>query len=431
MNDKQPSVFGGACIIASVCVGAGMLGLPSAGAGAWTLWTCLAMLVTMMVMTLSGWMLLEAYKRYDIRVSFDTVTHDMFGSGANTINNIAVYFVGGILLYAYITTAGMILPPLIGLNSKLSSILFVIVFGAFVWHSTRAVDRISVVLIIFMVLSFIFSIFGLAKNINLPMLFDSGSKHPSYAPYALAMFPVALASFGYHHSAASMRAYYGEERKASRAILGGTLITLAFYVVWIVSIFGNLPREQFAPVIKAGGDLDVLLPALSSVIHSENVNHAIRAFAMAAILSSFIGVGLGVFDFLADFFKFKNDAAGRTKSWLATFPAAAGAVARLPHRLPYRHRLRGRGGDHLDVHHARAPRARIPPPWARRLHHAGWDVHGVVRFLLWHRRRRAAHPEHDGQTAGLYRLKVRPDSKKAANAAFLLFCSRLDVLRHP
>ena len=28
MNDKQPSVFGGACIIASVCVGAGMLGLP-------------------------------------------------------------------------------------------------------------------------------------------------------------------------------------------------------------------------------------------------------------------------------------------------------------------------------------------------------------------------------------------------------------------
>ena len=211
--NKQPSVFGGACIIASVCVGAGMLGLPSAGAGAWTLWTCLVMLVTMIVMTISGWMLLEAYKRYDIRVSFDTVTHDMFGSGANLVNNLAVYFVGGILLYAYITTAGMILPPLIGLNSKLSSILFVLIFGAFVWHSTRAVDRISVVLIIFMALSFIFSIFGLTKNINIPTLFDTGSNHPSYAPYALAMFPVALASFGYHHSAASMRAYYGEDSR--------------------------------------------------------------------------------------------------------------------------------------------------------------------------------------------------------------------------
>lgn len=38
---KNPSLIGGACIIASVCVGAGMLGLPSAGAGAWTVWSML------------------------------------------------------------------------------------------------------------------------------------------------------------------------------------------------------------------------------------------------------------------------------------------------------------------------------------------------------------------------------------------------------
>ena len=33
--NKQPSLIGGACIIAGVCVGAGMLALPLAGAGAW------------------------------------------------------------------------------------------------------------------------------------------------------------------------------------------------------------------------------------------------------------------------------------------------------------------------------------------------------------------------------------------------------------
>lgn len=36
---NSPSIIGGSCIIASVCVGAGMLGLPSAGAGAWTIWS--------------------------------------------------------------------------------------------------------------------------------------------------------------------------------------------------------------------------------------------------------------------------------------------------------------------------------------------------------------------------------------------------------
>ena len=129
---KQPSVFGGACIIASVCVGAGMLGLPSAGAGSWTMWTIFVMLLTMIMMTLSGWMLLESYKQYDIRASFNTVTKAVLGNQVNIINNLAVYFVGGILLYAYITSSGLILQDLLGLDSKIASILFVFVFGAFV-----------------------------------------------------------------------------------------------------------------------------------------------------------------------------------------------------------------------------------------------------------------------------------------------------------
>lgn len=77
--NKNPSLVGGSCIIASVCVGAGMLGLPSASAGAWTVWSILAILLTMVVMTISGWMLLEAFKEYDLKVSFNTVTKELLG----------------------------------------------------------------------------------------------------------------------------------------------------------------------------------------------------------------------------------------------------------------------------------------------------------------------------------------------------------------
>lgn len=115
---KQPSLIGGACIIASVCVGAGMLGLPSAGAGAWTLWSLLALTLTMVVMTLSGWLLLEAFKHYELRVSFNTVTKDMLGNKVNWFNNLMVYFVGGILLYAYITSSGLILQDVLQIDSK-------------------------------------------------------------------------------------------------------------------------------------------------------------------------------------------------------------------------------------------------------------------------------------------------------------------------
>lgn len=318
-QQRTPSLLGGGCIIASVCVGAGMLGLPSAGAGAWTLWSIIAISLTMVVMTISGWMLLEAFKTYDLKVSFNTVTKDLLGDHVNMFNNLTVYFVGGILLYAYITSSGLILQDVLGINSKIASVLFVCLFSAFVWHSTRAVDRISVVLIAFMILSFIFGVSGLAVNVDLSILLDRAGEESSYAPYALAMLPVALTSFGYHHSVSSMRAYYGEEQKAKYAILIGTAIALSLYCLWLISIYGNLPRSSFGPVIEQGGNVDALLAALGSVIESEKVANAINIFSMAAILSSFIGVGLGVFDYLADLFKFEDSSAGRSKTWAVTF----------------------------------------------------------------------------------------------------------------
>ena len=206
-----------------------------------------------------------------------------------------------------------------GIDSKLASVLFVLVFSAFVWHSTRAVDRISVVLIAFMVLSFVFGVSGLAVNVDISVLFDTINEKANYAPYAMAMLPVALTSFGYHHSVASMRSYYGEERKAKYAILGGTAIALSLYFLWLFSIYGNLPRNQFGPVIEQGGNVDALLAALGSVIESDEVANAINIFSMAAILSSFIGVGLGVFDYLADLFNFEDTKQGRAKTWIVTF----------------------------------------------------------------------------------------------------------------
>lgn len=320
---KSPSIFGGACIIASVCVGAGMLGLPSSGAGAWTIWSVLILSITMIIMTLSGWLLLEAYKHYDLRVSFSSVTENLLGKKLAIINNLAVYFVGGILLYAYTTASGSILDelfrPLVDWNTKIWSILFVFIFSFFVWHSTRFVDRISILLIFFMAITFVLSIFGLTLNIDMTILFDTKTSHSQYAIYAMGLLPIALTSFGYHHSVATMRAYYGNEKKAKWAILGGTGIALLLYLLWVIAIFGNLSREQFSPIIAQNGNLDVLLNALGNTMESNTVKQTINAFSIAAILSSFIGVGLGVFDFLADFFKFNNSKSGRTKSWAVTF----------------------------------------------------------------------------------------------------------------
>ena len=322
--NKQPSLIGGACIIAGVCVGAGMLALPLAGAGAWSLWATAAIVLTMLMMTLSGWLLLEAYKHYDLRASFNTVTRDVLGAPVNVINNLAVYFVGGILLYAYITRMGLMLHDISGgsLSPAIASILACLVGGAFVWHSTRAVDRISVLLIVFMVATFLFSIYGLISGVHLDTLFNR-LPHPAgsddgYARYVLAFLPVCLTSFGYHHSVTSMRAYYSEERQAARAILYGTLLAMGIYLLWTLSIFGNLPRGELGP-IAAADSVEQLTAKLGAILHSSQLGNIISAFALGAVVSSFIGVGLGVFDYLADTFHFADNRLGRSQTWLATF----------------------------------------------------------------------------------------------------------------
>jgi tryptophan-specific transport protein len=226
----------------------------------------LAVALTMVVMTVSGWMLLESYQGYPLRVSFDTVTRDLLGEKVNALNNLSVYFVGGILLYAYITSAGLIIDGMTGMGSQWASVLFTLAFSCWCGthpgggpHLGAAGDPDGAELCL--------RHLGPVDERAPRSAARPGGQRSELRPYALVMLPVALTSFGYHHSVSSMRAYYGEERRASRAILGGTLIALAFYLIWLVSVFGNLPRSEFGPVI-AEGNVDALLKALGSVIES-------------------------------------------------------------------------------------------------------------------------------------------------------------------
>lgn len=316
--EKQPSIVGGACIITCVCVGAGMLGLPTAGSGGWFIWSSIAMIATMIIMTASGCLLLEAYKAYPYRSSFSTVTRDLLGPKVALINNLAVYFVGAILLYAYTTSSGLIIEQYTQANSTLASIIFVLLFSSIVWHSTRFVDRVSVVLLIFIVLSFFFITFGLIGSIKPLYLVENFES--TNAKYVLSLLPIALASFGYHHTVSTLRDYYTDEHKAQTAIIYGALISLVIYLIWQASIYGNIPRVNFSEIIAAGGNVEVLIGVIGKELSGRDMlPTVISAFSSAAILSSFIGVGLGVFDFLADAFQFENNKNGRFKTWMVTF----------------------------------------------------------------------------------------------------------------
>lgn len=332
MTKKQHSLFGGAMIIAGGTIGAGMLANPTSTAGVWFLGSLVLLVYTWFCMTSSGLMLLEANLHYPTGASFDTIVKDLLGQGWNVINGLSVAFVLYILTYAYITSGGGITEGFI--NQLLSSeqhtvqigrvsgsLIFCLVLAVFVWFSTKAVDRFTTVLIGGMVIAFILSVAGLISSVKVEVLFDSVVQgEQQYLPYMLGALPVCLVSFGFHQNVPSLVKYY--ERDANRvmkSVFFGTAIALAVYVLWQLAVQGNLPRAEFAPVIEKGGDIAVLLQALGKYIQTDFIALALRFFAYLAIATSFLGVTLGLFDYIADLCKFDDSRSGRTKTALITF----------------------------------------------------------------------------------------------------------------
>ena len=327
-KQKLPSLLWGSMIIAGTAIGAGMLANPTSMSGIWFLGSVVMLLFTWFYTVVAGFMLLEANLHFPEGSNFNTMVTQLLGKGWNIANGLAVTFTLYILTYAYITSGGGITEnllqqfvPQLGVSHSGSSILFCFALALFVSISTKAVSRLSTILIGGMIIAFLLSTTGLLSSVKASVLFDTTAhEDPSYILYLLSALPMCLVSFGYHVCLPSLVSYYHKNSQlVIKSILIGTGIAFFIYVLWQMAVQGNLPREAFAPVIAKGGDVAALLNALSAYIPTQTISVVLDFFAYMAIASSFLGVTLGLFDYIADLFHFRNSLWGRTKTTLITF----------------------------------------------------------------------------------------------------------------
>ena len=332
IQKKSPSLLGGAMIIAGTAIGAGMLANPTSTAGVWFIGSILALIYTWFCMTTSGLMILEANLHYPTGASFDTIVKDLLGKGWNLLNGLSVAFVLYILTYAYITSGGGITQNLLNqafgsaesavdIGRTSGSLIFCLVLAAFVWLSTKAVDRFTTALIGGMVIAFFLSTAGLLGSVKSDVLLNTvATGEQQYLPYLLTALPVCLVSFGFHGNVPSLVKYYHRDSgRVMKSIFIGTGLALVIYILWQLAIQGNLPRSEFAPVIEKGGDVSALLEALHKYIETDYIAVILNFFAYMAIASSFLGVTLGLFDYIADLLHFDDSFVGRSKTALVTF----------------------------------------------------------------------------------------------------------------
>lgn len=291
--EKKHSAFWGVMVIAGTVIGGGMFALPVDLAGAWFFWGAFILIIAWFSMLHSGLLLLEANLNYPVGSSFNTITKDLIGNTWNIISGITVAFVLYILTYAYISANGAIISETISMNlgyhanPRIVGICTAIFVASVLWISSLAASRITSLFLGLKIISFVIVFGSFFFQVDYSILRDATSTTAgtSYFPYIFMALPVCLASFGFHGNIPSLIICYGKRKdKLIKSVVFGSLVK---------SFLGT----------KQHGIIEFCLLVFSNL----------------AVASSFFGVTLGLFDYLADLFKIDNSHGGRFKTVLLTF----------------------------------------------------------------------------------------------------------------
>lgn len=321
--------LGGSMMVAGTAIGAGMLGLPMISAGMWYGWSAALLFVSWFCMLRSSQALLEVNLHFERGHTMHTMVRETLGPRWNAFNGFSLAFVLYTLVYAYVSGGGSVvghaLAAALGAEPPraLTSLLFSLLLAGCVWWSSRAVDRFSVILMGGMIVTFLLSVGGMIDRARWGNLLGGGE-----AVFIFGAASTYLTSFCFHASVPSLIKYLGKDGRTIDACLRtGTLLALACYLVWITAADGIIARPAFRDIIAAGGNVGDLVAASGSAIGGIILT-MLETFSLLAVATSFLGAGLGLFDYMADLCGFDDSRHGRTKTMLITFapPMLCGIV---------------------------------------------------------------------------------------------------------
>lgn len=312
--------IGAISIVAGTAIGAGMLGLPMVIGSLGFVTGCLVLFVMWALAVYSGLMLIEVNLEFGPGVNFNYMTHRILGRPGQIVATGSVFFLAYCLLVAYMTGMGGLISSVIPVDPRIGSGAFAVISAIIFYIGTNALVSANKTLFAVMLGTMVLSFGFLGGELNLQNL-ALGS--PTTKGFMIAL-PVLFTSFGFHASIPSVVSYVGESKKSLVKILviGSTIPGLC-YVAWLMLSLGNASPEQLAGLAN--------VDALVALISGNNllVKRIVSIFAVLALVTSFFGVSLGLFDLVAETFKRGNDRASRAGTSMLVFlpPLIASVMA--------------------------------------------------------------------------------------------------------
>ncbi|MEN9654701.1 MAG: tyrosine-specific transport protein [Chlamydiota bacterium] len=288
---------GGILLVAGTSIGAGMLALPvvtSAGGLA----PAIAMyFVSWLFMSATGLLMLELCLRMPPGSNLLAMAGRYLGWVGKSLTWVLYLFLFYCLSVAYVSGGGGLIASTFSVSPWLGSCFFVAALSPVVLAGAMAVNRLNA----FLMLGLIGTYFGFIL-LGLPHV-DSALLERSDWRYAWIGLPVIFTSFSYQGVIPSLTQYLNRDAKQLRlVILGGTTLTFFIYLIWEIVILGIIPNEGAWGLTESYRLGQTAIEPLQRHIGATMLMWLGESFAFLAITTSFLGVMLGLFDFLSDGF---------------------------------------------------------------------------------------------------------------------------------
>ena len=314
---------GSTLLVAGTMIGAGMLAMPLTSAGIGLTATVFLLIGLWAVLTFTALLFVELYQTADSDVGIGTLAAQYFGKAGRIISTAVLIVFLYALIAAYVSGGGSLLMDLLpamgdkDTMNKIAVLVFTIFFGSFIVIGTHSVDKINRVLFFVMIATFILVLSLMLPNIK----FDNLMTMPIDNALIISASPVFFTAFGFHGSIPSLNKYLDGNVKSLRiAILVGSGITLFAYFLWQLSTHGLLSQNEFLQILREDATLNGLVKATLEITQSPIIANAVKIFSTLALVTSFLGVALGLLECIEDLLKQSFDIhAGRISLGLMTF----------------------------------------------------------------------------------------------------------------
>jgi tyrosine-specific transport protein len=302
------NILGGSLLVAGTSIGGGMLALPVLTSLAGFMPSLVVYLLCWLFMASTGLLFLEISQWMKGEANILSMAERTLGLPGKYFAWILYLFLFYCLTVAYMVGCGNILVELSQYNIPdwLGPLLFVILFAPLILISTAWASHLNIWLVAGLALSY-FGFVILGVYYVKPALL----KYYDWS-YSLKVLPIAFTSFAYQGIIPTLASYMHHDAKNIRkAILIGSFIPLIAYALWEWLILGIVPLEGTNGLKDALRQGQNAVHPLKFFIENGSVYWLGQAFAFFALVTSFLGVALGLRDFLADGLNVQKDIKGK------------------------------------------------------------------------------------------------------------------------